>query len=161
MAKVFVALGSNQGDRKKFLRQAMRSLCDFGTEHTFSHVYRTKPYGGVPQPDFLNMVVRFETAMTPSTFLENLLSLEQSLGRKRLVRWGPRTIDLDILFYGDEIIETEHLVIPHPDLHNRWFVLRPLLDIEPEYVHPRLKKTIRELYDELMRSSHPAQEKES
>ncbi len=161
MAKVFLGLGSNQGERKYYLREALKAIASLGDDMVVSHVYRTKPYGFTDQADFLNMVARIETTIDPQTLLEKLLAIESRLGRVRTQRWGPRTIDIDLLFYDQEIIELPHLTIPHPDLHHRDFVLRPLMDIDPDWYHPRLGKTVKQLWEELLREAHPPQERES
>ncbi|URA10993.1 2-amino-4-hydroxy-6-hydroxymethyldihydropteridine diphosphokinase [Thermospira aquatica] len=160
MAQVFLGLGSNQGKRKSYLRKALKEIEALGEHMVASHVYRTKPYGFTHQPDFLNMVVRIETSLAPEDLLEKLLDIESRLGRIRQQKWGPRTIDIDLLFYDQHIIKLPHLVVPHPDLHNRDFVLRPMMDIDPDFFHPELKKTIRELWN-ILKEAHPPQEKES
>ncbi|MFN4216773.1 MAG: 2-amino-4-hydroxy-6-hydroxymethyldihydropteridine diphosphokinase [Brevinematales bacterium] len=161
MPITFIGIGSNLEDRKKHIRKALEYLSMLGKNLYFSHVYRTKPYGVINQPDFINMVVRMETNLSPEELLVHLLQIEKQLGRVRTEKWGPRTIDLDILFYDQVVIHTPHLLIPHPDLQNRLFVLRPLMDIDPSFVHPKLGKTIAELWQELMTKDYQMQETKS
>ena len=147
----YIALGSNMGDREGYLRQAVTSL----DETTGCQVERvsefvvTAPYGGVEQEDFLNGCLLLKTLLPPVDLLHRLQELEQAAGRERLVHWGPRTLDLDLLFYDDEIWDTQELTIPHPDMQNRDFVLAPLEQIAPLKRHPLLNKTIRQLKGEL------------
>lgn len=117
-----------------------------------SSLYETKPWGLKAQPDFINMVVCAETGISPEELLKKLKFIEKKMGRKESKRWGPRLIDIDILFYDDLVIDSPELKIPHPYIKEREFVLLPLSEIEPEFVHPVLKKTVRELYRELQRA---------
>jgi 2-amino-4-hydroxy-6-hydroxymethyldihydropteridine diphosphokinase len=110
-----------------------------------SHVYETPPWGYEEQPAFLNMVIKAETKLEPEPLLKRLKQLEVELGREQNFRWGPRLIDLDILFYDDLVLDSPPLVIPHPRLHERAFVLVPLADIAPNYIHPVLDRPVREL----------------
>ena len=110
-----------------------------------SSLYRTQPVGPVEQPPFINAVFALEAGIGPHDLLSLLLDIEQNMGRVRKERWGPRVIDLDMLFYGEEIIEEQGLEIPHPRLHERRFVLTPLAEIAPGFVHPVLKKSVSEL----------------
>ena len=110
----------------------------------------TEPYGGVEQDEFLNGVLRLRTLLTPEELLDRLHELEAEANRERLIHWGPRTLDLDILFYDNEIIDTPDLHIPHIDMQNRDFVLKPMDEIAPHYRHPVLNKTIHQLLDELL-----------
>lgn len=160
MAVVFIGVGSNLGDRKKNLRLAIAKLSEIGRNLLCSHVYRTNPYGFIEQPKFLNMVIRMETDLFPEVLLSQLLHIETIMGRIRTQKWGPRVIDLDILFYDTLILKTPHLTLPHPDLHNREFVLRPLIDIDPYFIHPGFGKCIKELWENLKREGYPKQEKE-
>jgi 2-amino-4-hydroxy-6-hydroxymethyldihydropteridine diphosphokinase len=112
-----------------------------------SSVYRTKAWGIEDQPDFLNQVLEVESDLSAMEILKIILEIEQSLGRKRDIRWSKRIIDIDILYYGDEIIDLPGLTVPHPEIQNRNFTLAPLCDIAPGFVHPKLLKTQRELLD--------------
>jgi 2-amino-4-hydroxy-6-hydroxymethyldihydropteridine diphosphokinase len=142
---VYLALGSNLGDRLSNLKQAIASLTPQLEVKAKSQVYETPPWGFEDQPKFLNQVVRAKTYLGPERLLQHLKRLELALGRKESFPNGPRLIDLDILFYDDRIVNTPSLVIPHPRLQERGFVLLPLMDIDPELVHPVNKKTVREM----------------
>ena len=143
--KIFIGLGTNLGDRKNNLEDAIMALPPKLNILARSPIYQTKPWGYTDQADFLNMVIEAETALTPIELLDYLKALEEELGRKASFRYGPRLIDLDILFYDDLIFEHERLSIPHPSLHERGFVLVPLADIAPNLIHPTLEKNIIEL----------------
>jgi 2-amino-4-hydroxy-6-hydroxymethyldihydropteridine diphosphokinase len=145
MSIVYLALGTNLGDRPANLRAAMEALSPEIKVLAESKVYETPPWGYETQPAFLNMAVKCETALEPESLLKRLKQLEVQLGREQSFRWAPRLIDIDILFYNDLILESESLTIPHPRLHERAFVLVPLADIAPDFIHPVLKKTIKEL----------------
>jgi len=144
---VYIALGSNLGDRPANLRAAVEALAPEVTVLAESRVYETPPWGYEDQPAFLNMAVKGETDLEPEALLAYLKQIETQLGREKTVRWGPRLIDLDILFYDDLVIESPPLVVPHPRLHERGFVLVPLADVAPEFVHPVLGKRVRELLE--------------
>jgi len=155
---VIVALGSNIGEREEFLRKAVEEIQRLvGELKQASSSYQTAPlllpgYDGPAVNDYLNMVVEVSTELCPERLLATLLEIEKDLGRNRALetsRWMSRVIDLDIIFYGDQIIESETLRIPHPEMHKRDFVLKPLLEIAPDWKHPRLGKLVSELYDEL------------
>jgi len=141
----YIALGTNLGERLANLRAAIQSLPPDVNVLAESHIYETPPWGYEDQPAFLNMVVKGETDLEPEALLTYLKQLEVELGREQNFRWGPRLIDLDILFYDDLVIDTPPLVIPHPRLHERGFVLVPLADVAAEFVHPVLGKHIWEL----------------
>ncbi len=150
--KVFIGIGTNLGDRPKNIKEALKNLESKSLKILKkSPVYETKPYGVEKQPDFLNCVVEVETSLSPENLLKALLDIEKEMGRVREIHWGPRIIDLDILFYDDFIIDEENLKIPHPDIQNRYFVLKPLSDIAPQLLHPLLKKSIKELLEALER----------
>ncbi len=143
--RVFLGLGSNEGDRHQFLEDAIRLL---GTHDEVSVVQQstvleTAPVSHIKQGDYLNQVIEIKTALEPESLLDVCLSTEAALGRVRQERWGPRTIDIDILFYGQRIIEIEGLRVPHPEVHKRSFMLIPLAEIAPEYQHPVFQSTIK------------------
>ncbi|GAB4424089.1 MAG: 2-amino-4-hydroxy-6-hydroxymethyldihydropteridine diphosphokinase [Anaerolineales bacterium] len=140
-----IALGTNLGERLDNLRGAIQALAPDVNVLAESHVYETPPWGYADQPTFLNMVVKAETGLEPDALLKHLKQIEAALGREKSVRWGPRLIDLDILFYDDLVIDTPPLVIPHPRLHERGFVLVPLADVGAEVVHPVLGEFVWEL----------------
>lgn len=147
----YIAAGSNMGDRRTYIDEAMKQLgaCSHTKVTAVSDIISTKPYGGVEQDDFLNAVAEIETLLTPGELLKFLHEIEQNAGRERLIHWGPRTLDLDIVFYDKLIYEDNDLIIPHVDMENRDFVLRPMCMIAPNFRHPILNKTMRQLLDEL------------
>jgi len=142
---VYIALGTNLGERAANLRAAIESLLPKVSVLAKSHVYETPPWGYEDQPAFLNMVIRAETNLEPGALLKYLKQLEVKLGRESNFRWGPRLIDLDILFYDDLVVDTPPLVIPHPRLHERAFVLVPLADVASDMIHPVLERSVREI----------------
>lgn len=142
---VHIALGTNLGERESNLHRAIAAFPPAVTALERSPVYETPPWGLAKQPAFLNMVVKGETSLKPLRLLEFLKSLETSMGRVPTIRYGPRLIDLDILFYGDQVLDSPGLSIPHPRLHERAFVLVPLVDLSPALVHPVLGKSMRTL----------------
>jgi 2-amino-4-hydroxy-6-hydroxymethyldihydropteridine diphosphokinase len=142
---IYIALGTNLGDRVANLKQAIAAMPPQITVKAKSSVYETPPWGYEEQPKFLNQVLKAKTYLDPDTLLKHLKRLEVALGRKESFTNGPRLIDMDILFYDDLIVNTPTLTIPHPRLHERAFVLMPLMDISPELVHPVLQKSIHDL----------------
>lgn len=142
---VYIALGTNLGDRKSNLRAAVEAMPPEVKVIAESHIYETPPWGYEDQPAFLNMVVKSVTNLEPEALLKYLKQLETELGRESNFRWGPRLIDLDILFYDDLVIDTPPLIIPHPRLHERGFVLAPLADVAADFVHPVLGDRVWEL----------------
>jgi 2-amino-4-hydroxy-6-hydroxymethyldihydropteridine diphosphokinase len=142
---IYLALGSNLGDRQENLLSAIQALPPDVIVLAESRIYETPPWGYADQPAFLNMAVKAETNLEPIALLIYLKELEARLGRMPTFRYGPRQIDIDILFYDALILNTPELVIPHPHLHERAFVLVPLADLAPDLVHPGLHRTIREL----------------
>lgn len=149
--RAYLSLGSNLGDRRAYLQQGIDALRANPLTRAIvaSEALVTKPYGGVEQGDFLNMAVKLETLMTPGELLRELHRIEAEAGRTREVHWGPRTLDMDILFYDKMVYEDDQLTIPHVDLQNRYFVLKPLYEIAPNIRHPVLGKTVEQMLMEL------------
>lgn len=144
---VYLGLGSNQGDRNANLKTAAALISkQIGKIAKHSHVYETQPWGNPDQEAFLNQVIMVNTVLDPRGLLDTASKIEREMGRTRKEKWGPRIIDIDILFYGKRIIRDKGLEIPHPELHKRAFVLVPLMEIAPELEHPVLKQPIDELY---------------
>jgi 2-amino-4-hydroxy-6-hydroxymethyldihydropteridine diphosphokinase len=141
---VFLGLGSNLNDRHAYLENAISQL-DANKNiqvRTRSSILETDPIGKIPQPKYLNMVVEIETCLSPKELLNVCLEIEADNGRVRTEKWGPRTLDIDILFYGDEVVDTHGLKIPHPELAQRRFVLEPMAEIAPDFKHPKSKDSI-------------------
>lgn len=138
MNEVYISLGSNMGDKEETLRHAVQLLQQQKEIEVvkLSSIYETDPVGYTNQDLFLNMVVQVRTTLPAQEMLEECQKIEQALKRVRIIRWGPRTIDLDILFYNHDNIETETLIVPHPRMHERAFVLVPLLEIDPNLIYP-------------------------
>lgn len=147
----YIALGSNLGDKEKNLNQALNlinenPLCNVTK---ISNFYKTEPVGYLDQDDFLNGTAEIKTLMSPSELMDFFLKIEKELKRERKIHWGPRTIDLDILLYDDIVTEDEHILIPHPRIQERLFVLEPLCDIAPYKVHPLLNERIIDIKNKL------------
>jgi len=141
---IYLLLGSNLGDRLKNLSEARNRI---GSVLQSSAIYATAAWGKTEQPDFFNQAIEIKSVLDPEALLQRILDLEIDMGRVRTEKWGPRTIDIDILFYGDIVIDTKDLTIPHPEIQNRKFALEPLAEIT-NMTHPIFKKTIRVLLDE-------------
>jgi 2-amino-4-hydroxy-6-hydroxymethyldihydropteridine diphosphokinase len=146
---VYLSLGSNVGHRAANLNSAIDRLRAFGEVVAISSFYETEPVEFIAQPWFLNCAITLATQKTPKQLLAGILDIEQQLGRRRAQKKGPRIIDIDILLFGNSIVEDSGLTIPHPALHERRFVLEPLAEIAPDARHPVFKQTIRELRDAL------------
>ena len=150
MPIAYVALGSNLGNKKENLLQAIELLKNHGVNIlAVSSFLVTKPYGVTDQPDFLNGAIKLEYSKSPEELLEVLLAVEQEMGRVRLRHWGERIIDLDLLLFEQEVINSKRLVLPHKDMENREFVLAPLAEIAPQIVPPNGSETIMELLTNL------------
>uniref|UniRef100_UPI004056782A 2-amino-4-hydroxy-6- hydroxymethyldihydropteridine diphosphokinase n=1 Tax=Acetatifactor sp. TaxID=1872090 RepID=UPI004056782A len=149
--KVYLAVGSNMGNKEAYIRggiEALKRNPQIIVEKV-STLLETEPYGGVEQDCFLNGALMIRTLLSPEELLTELHRIEAEAGRERLVHWGPRTLDLDILFYDKMIYESERLIIPHVDMQNRYFVLKPLSEIAPNFRHPILQKTVSELFSDI------------
>lgn len=146
---VYLSLGSNIGEREANLREAIRRLDELGEVTAVSPFYETQPVEFTAQPWFLNIAVELQTELMPRQLLSATLKIEREMGRRRLQPKGPRLIDIDILLFGNAVVDDAKLVIPHAAMHERKFVLAPLVEIAPEVRHPVLKKTARELLQEL------------
>jgi 2-amino-4-hydroxy-6-hydroxymethyldihydropteridine diphosphokinase len=146
---VYLSLGSNLGDRAANLRTGLEKLAEFGTVVAVSSFYETEPVELAAQPWFLNCAAKLDTEKMPRQLIAGILSIEKSMGRQRTQKNGPRIIDIDILLFGASTIDISSLTVPHPRLHERRFVLEPLVEIAPEIRHPVFKRTMRQLRDAL------------
>ena len=149
MVKVYLGLGSNLGNKSANLKKAIYYLKKNIEVVKISAFYKTEPVGYKNQDWFLNCVVEAEAEIKPLDLLKSLKSIEKKLKRVKTIKYGPRTIDIDILFYGDKIIKSKKLIVPHQRMHKRLFVIEPLSSINPNFVHPIIKKTIKELKNNL------------
>jgi 2-amino-4-hydroxy-6-hydroxymethyldihydropteridine diphosphokinase len=147
MTVVYLGLGSNLGKKEDQIRTAITLISKICKVERVSPLYLTEPVDFSDQDWFLNCAIEIETDLTPQSLLSSLKSIERKLGRKKTIKNGPRSIDIDILFYGEQVIQTKNLVIPHPLLHERLFVLQPMMDLNPSFMHPVLHKTIQELFE--------------
>lgn len=148
MTLVYLGLGSNVGNKQDHIQKARNSLSRVYDVKRTSPLYLTEPVGNQDQEWFLNCVLELHTDVDPKKLLTSCKSIERKLGRTKTEKNGPRIIDIDILFYGDEIVQTKNLIIPHPLIQERLFVLQPMMDLNPGFTHPVLKKTIQQLYQE-------------
>jgi len=148
---VFIGVGSNIGNRYKNIQDAEKEISksDLCKIVRVSKIYETDPVGYLNQDNFLNCVFKIDTQFTPEQLIDFLLNTEKTLKRERIIHWGPRTIDLDILFYDNITISSSKLIIPHPRMHERMFVMKPLCDLIPDYIHPVLNETCRVIAEKL------------
>jgi len=150
MVRAYVGIGSNIADRQAHLRLARQRLGMLSDTSLvgFSGIYETSPMGPVEQAAYLNAAAELETELDASDLMSYFAEIEAETGRKETterIKWGPRTLDLDLLLYADQVISTDTLVVPHPMMHDRWFVLRPLVDLNPALIHPVLQMTVGDL----------------
>jgi 2-amino-4-hydroxy-6-hydroxymethyldihydropteridine diphosphokinase len=149
MNTAYIIIGGNLGDRKHNLQHAIHTIKEkAGIVNKLSSIYETEPWGVLGQPDYYNQVIELGTHLDAVTLMNTLQTIETEMGRQRTTKYNSRNIDIDILFFNNDIIHTGHLQIPHPRLHLRKFVLIPLAEIAPEYIHPVLNKSIRQLIAE-------------
>lgn len=153
MAVVYLALGSNVGNSEQYIEQAITLLKDKVTDIIQAPMYRSRAVGYTSQPDFFNKAIKGHTELTPQALLMFVKTVEQKVGRIERFRWGPREIDIDIIFYNDKIVDKPSLHLPHPRFAERDFVLRPICDLSPKFVDPISKLTVSELYAKLPKSS--------
>jgi len=150
MEEAYLLLGSNLGDSKKYISDAVLHISkEIGEITGLSSLYQTASWGNTELPDFINQVIRVSTNLNPGQLLHNILVIEKILGRERLEKWGSRTIDIDLLFYGNQVIESKDLTVPHPFLHQRRFTLMPLVELNPDLVHPVFNETVEMLNQKL------------
>jgi 2-amino-4-hydroxy-6-hydroxymethyldihydropteridine diphosphokinase len=147
-AKVVLILGGNLGDREELINQAVKLISEKNRLMAKSAIYETQAWGNVAHGNFLNQVIQLETSLSPEKLLERIWQIEEKLGRNRTETWGDRTMDIDVLYYGDEVIGTPELAIPHRFIQERRFVLVPLSEILPDMIHPVLGKSNRKLLEE-------------
>lgn len=147
----YIGIGSNVGDKARQCERGVSELLKLDRHRLLrrSSLYKTQPIGHIAQDWFINLVIKLETEMDAPTLLCSLKEIESRLGRVKTLRWGPRAIDLDILFFNDHQIQKDDLTVPHPLIQDRQFVLVPLVEIDPDFTHPVLKKTVKELLERL------------
>ena len=162
MSIAYIGFGSNIGDRLAYIQSAIHTLSEIAgiTLQKISSIYTTDPVGYESQAQFLNGVAAIQTSLSPLSLLHALKDIETAIGRKHRTRWGPREIDLDILIYGDLYVQTQKLVIPHPEMHLRGFVLVPLAEIAPDLVHPVFQESIQILLNRLEDSKSVVKEED-
>jgi 2-amino-4-hydroxy-6-hydroxymethyldihydropteridine diphosphokinase len=148
MDGIYLLLGSNLGDKRETINQAIESIRSFAPIITKSHIYETAAWGKTDQPSFYNQVILVNSILNPRDFLQSLQQIELDLGRRRFEKWGERTIDIDILYFGNSVIDLENLSVPHPEIQNRRFTLVPMNEIAPDFVHPIFQITQAKLLDD-------------
>ena len=150
MQTVYLGLGSNKGERISYIEKAIEEISRLPETKIFvrSAVYETEPWGNIEQEDYLNSVIGIQTELNAEDLLKELKSIEKLIGRKENKKWSAREIDIDLLFYGNEIIDKDHMKVPHGQIENRKFVLVPLNEIAPEFMHPVFKKSISQLLED-------------
>ncbi|KAF0133604.1 MAG: 2-amino-4-hydroxy-6-hydroxymethyldihydropteridine pyrophosphokinase [Candidatus Saganbacteria bacterium] len=150
LQNVYLGLGSNVGDREEYIEQAVFLLGKIKEIEVIkrSSNQESEAEGVKDQPSFINAALQIKTELSPHKLLEEIHTIESALGREREIEWGPRTIDIDILLYGNKVISEDDIQIPHPSMHERLFVLKPLKEIAPNLMHPVLEKNIEDLYEE-------------
>lgn len=147
MHDIYLLLGSNLGDRIAYLRDARLHIEEqISPVENMSSLYETASWGKTNEPEYINQVLNLKSSLEPREILEHVISIEKQMGRERDEKWGSRIIDIDILFYGDRIVDEPDLIIPHPYLHERRFTLAPLDELIPNFIHPLLEKSINHLY---------------
>ncbi len=145
--KIYLHTGSNIGDRYEQLEEAITHIeQEIGPVTATSSIYETEPWGNTDQPNFFNQALEVDTDFEPIVVLDKIHEIEERMGRVRTQKWAKRNIDIDLILYGDKILKSEKLTIPHPHMHKRNFVLIPIMEIAGEFVHPELGETIEELY---------------
>ena len=155
MEDVYLLFGSNEGDKVKHIERAVSMVQHkAGQIKRISSLYETEPWGLKEQQSFINQAAQIDCNLAPAILLQLLKSIEHEMGRREGTKWGPRIVDIDILFYGNQIIDTPQLVIPHPFLQDRRFTLEPLNEIAPDLIHPVFHKTIRQLFAECTDTSN-------
>lgn len=162
MTQVFIGVGSNEGDRQAMLDLARETMNHLPKTRLvgWSNIYETDAVGPIPQGKYLNAAAELVTQLSPTELLNALERIEQEAGRPpldRRIKWGPRTLDLDILLFGDLVVRQQNLVIPHPLMHERYFVLKPLADLAPGAAHPQLEMTVDELLQDVCQSGTGSQ----
>ena len=154
--KAYIAIGSNLGDKEKNIKEALEIINNSGHSkiNKVAKYYNTKPVGYTEQDEFLNTAIEMKTLLSPKNLMKFLLKVEKDLKRERIIKWGPRTLDLDIIFYDDLISSDEEVIIPHPRMEERLFVLEPLCDIAPYKLHPILNKRIIDIRDNIIKDTN-------